>query len=157
MKKIFNILFLLLPVLALAQSPGQNYIKTKTYLKKSTGMITVNDTVVNVAYFDGLGRPIQSVAVKAGGNKQDIITPVVYDSLGRQARSYLPYADATQTVSSPNYRDNSTLLPVLEDYYEARFPGEYTSSLPNPYSETFFEPSPHAPPLVRAPVNSFEF
>src|SRR3546814_3356562 len=51
----------------------------------------------DITYYDGLGRPIQEVAVVASGGLgyRDVVTPVVYDGLGRQYRDYLPYGTAT--------------------------------------------------------------
>lgn len=48
-------------------------------------------------YFDGLGRPMQQVQVQASTSKQDIITPITYDPLGRTAAAYLPYTGSTAT------------------------------------------------------------
>ncbi|REC72897.1 RHS repeat-associated core domain-containing protein, partial [Chryseobacterium elymi] len=89
MKKIitaFHILFV--AGLSFAQttpSTTENYIYTKNCLdgdciKKSE----------SVQYFDGLGRPIQSVAIKATPLGRDVVVPIEYDAKGRQAKSYLP-------------------------------------------------------------------
>lgn len=147
MKKLFYILFLL-PLLVTAQSQDQNYVKTKVYTKPTTtDVLTVDDTLITIQYSDGLGRPIQSIAIKAGGKKQDIITPVVYDSVsGKQVRSYLPYAYPSQNISSQNYRPNDMLVGNLESYYQVlKHPDDFSSDTrdtPNPYSETFYEASP---------------
>jgi hypothetical protein len=37
----------------------------------------------NITYFDGLGRPIQNIAVKATTAGTDLIQPIVYDDYGR--------------------------------------------------------------------------
>ncbi|MGK6344270.1 DUF6443 domain-containing protein [Chryseobacterium sp. DT-3] len=89
MKKIitaFHILFI--AGLSFAQtnlSTAENYIYTKNCLdadciKKSE----------SVQYFDGLGRPVQSVAIKATPLGRDVVVPIEYDAKGRQAKSYLP-------------------------------------------------------------------
>ena len=62
---------------------------------------------------DGLGRPIQSIAKQAGGNKEDIITTSIYDNFGRQVKQYLPYADvkpiaALSGFHKPEYIDDKS-------------------------------------------------
>ncbi|MDE3234527.1 MAG: hypothetical protein KGO81_01140 [Bacteroidota bacterium] len=52
------------------------------------------------AYFDGLGRPIQTVAKQgsletSSGTSADLVTPVVYDIYGREMYKYLPYASTS--------------------------------------------------------------
>ncbi|MFC3197068.1 DUF6443 domain-containing protein, partial [Parapedobacter deserti] len=51
----------------------------------------------DITYYDGLGREMQSVGVKASGGtgQRDLVTPVTYDSFGRQDKDYLPYGTAT--------------------------------------------------------------
>ncbi|QYJ68279.1 DUF6443 domain-containing protein [Flavobacterium litorale] len=150
MKKLLYIL-LLLPVLVIAQSQDQNYVKTITYIKPTTaGILTEDDTLVTVQYYDGLGRPIQTIAARAGGDKQDIVTPIVYDATtGKQTRSYLPFAhqtpprnSGTLPDSSLDYRDNNSLIPAVNTLYLNKYPEDITTTSLNPYSETFYEASP---------------
>ena len=64
MKKLIYIL-ILIPVLALAQSQDQNYVKSTTYKQATTTAIanpSIEQANVQISYFDGLGRPIQQVA-----------------------------------------------------------------------------------------------
>jgi len=58
------------------------------------------------SYYDGLGRTVQTIAVQASPNGNDIIQPVAYDNLGRQTVGYLPYADETGGVIG-SYRSNA--------------------------------------------------
>ena len=70
MKKILYIL-LFLPLGIMAQTPTENYVLSKTYkVPSATVLETTNPDEVTTAiqYVDGLGRPKQSVLVKAGGN-----------------------------------------------------------------------------------------
>ncbi|WP_053082690.1 DUF6443 domain-containing protein [Chryseobacterium angstadtii] len=89
MKKIitaFHILFV--AGLSFAQanlSTTENYIYTKNCLDADC----INKSE-SVQYFDGLGRPIQAVAIKATPLGRDVVVPIEYDSKGRQAKSYLP-------------------------------------------------------------------
>ena len=60
------LLFFMLSFGMTAQSPTENYIKRTIYTAPSTQGITENDTLVSVTYFDGLGRPKQTVSVRGG-------------------------------------------------------------------------------------------
>ncbi|TGD56530.1 DUF6443 domain-containing protein [Flavobacterium humi] len=127
MKKILFIVSLF-PILALAQSQDQNYIKSTTY--KTEGAA---NPVVQVTYFDGLGRPIQQIAKGQSASGKDIVTHIEYDSLGRQPKEYLPYAN---TSSSLNYNSNAA-TDVLSFYNTAAY-----ENTMNPYSQKLFEVSP---------------
>lgn len=134
MKEVF-LIFLFFPLMLIAQSKNQNYVKQKIYKVASTSTVTKNDTIVGVNYFDGLGRSIQSIAVKAGGQRQDIITPIVYDNGGIQTKNYFPYANKNQNNNSLNFRDNDILISDMDSYY---IPKYYDS---HPYSEIKLEAS----------------
>ncbi|WP_343898901.1 DUF6443 domain-containing protein, partial [Chitinophaga japonensis] len=56
---------------------------------------TVQEVKQATQYFDGLGRPLQTVskAITPGG--KDLVAPVVYDAYGREQYQYLPYAPQT--------------------------------------------------------------
>ena len=70
-RTLFYFLVFIVCFTAAAQSPSENYIRTTTYTAPSTGAITENDTLVTVTYFDGLGRPKQTVSVNGGYSKLD--------------------------------------------------------------------------------------
>lgn len=57
-------------------------------------------------YVDGLGRAIQSIALKTSPLQNDLIQPLAYDNLGRQVRSYLPYAGKSTDIAG-SYRPNA--------------------------------------------------
>ena len=133
MKKLFYILSFI-PVLALAQSQDQNYVKTTTY-KKPTSVGPVDTSIpanatIQVNYYDGLGRPIQQVAHKQSGTGKDIVTPIEYDGFGRQVKDYLPYVPTT--TASQEYKP-SALTDILN------YP-DYLNQ--NPFSEKELENSP---------------
>ncbi|TGD56537.1 DUF6443 domain-containing protein [Flavobacterium humi] len=126
MKKI--LILLLLPFAALAQTTTQNYIKTTTY-KDSTATASV----VQMTYFDGLGRPIQQIANGQSATGKDIVTHMEYDTYGRQPKEFLPYAN---TAASLNY--NPSALTETNSFYNS---AAYENTT-NPYSEKVFEASP---------------
>lgn len=138
MKKILSLL-VFVPLMVVAQTTTENYIKTKTYKVATATTITTPDITQasqNITYFDGLGRPIQQVAYQQSGTGTDVVTPIEYDAFGRQAKDYLPYA--TTTVASLDYKPNA-LSDVLGYYATATANHETTT---NPYSEKLLESSP---------------
>jgi RHS repeat-associated protein len=135
MRKILNIL-LLLPILVIAQSPNQNWVKTKTYKDSTNTSIpspTPAQAVTQVSYFDGLGRPIQQVAHAQSNTGKDIVTHIEYDAFGRPAKEFLPYANQTASL---NY--NASAGTDVLDFYNTN---SYENT-PNPFSEKQFEASP---------------
>ncbi|PJC07274.1 MAG: hypothetical protein CO068_06950, partial [Flavobacteriaceae bacterium CG_4_9_14_0_8_um_filter_34_30] len=112
-KIIIGLLFL--PLSIWAQTTTENYIKTTTYKVETATPIsnpTASQAVVQINYFDGLGRPKQQIALKQSGNGKDIITHLEYDALGRQTKEYLPYTDGTTSL---DYRTNA-LTDLLSFY-----------------------------------------
>lgn len=116
-------------------SGDQNYIHTIQPQIEVTDISTLTDNQIieSIVYFDGLGRTKQSIAIRAGGNSEDIITHVDYDAYGRQVKDYLPYAN-----SSAGGSYNTDALNSTNSFYNTS-KYEYT---PNPYSEKLFEASP---------------
>jgi RHS repeat-associated protein len=119
----------------------QNFVFTRVYQKavKNDSELTKNkDVIENIAYFDGLGRPMQNISIKASPSNQDIITPIGYDSFGRQEKDYLPYMEKTGAIAS--YRSGAVVN--ANNYYITNYPADITASTPNPYSQKQFEASP---------------
>lgn len=101
MKRIFILFCLLVFVNSFTQNtlppsgitPSENYVFSRTYVSPVTTstLSSVNTkTVETVSYFDGLGRPKQSVAIKASPTGKDIVSHIEYDGFGRQVLDYLP-------------------------------------------------------------------
>ena len=135
MRKILNIL-LLLPILAVAQSSDQNWVKTTTYkdsTKTSISTPTPVQAVTQVSYFDGLGRAIQQVAHAQSNTGMDIITHIAYDAFGRVEKEFLPYANQNASL---NYNDSAST--DIFGFYNT----EAYENTPNPYSQKQFEASP---------------
>ncbi|HWB28386.1 MAG TPA: DUF6443 domain-containing protein [Chitinophagaceae bacterium] len=107
-----------------------NYIRTRDFSKPGiTDTTTANnqtgiyDVHQVTQYFDGLGRPIETVAMQATPAQHDLVSTNYYDPFGREVQKYLPYSDnsgsggfrtdaATQQPSFYN-----TLLNNVEGYY----------------------------------------
>ena len=123
-----------------------NHVKNTAYqVATLNGSVSDDDKIESITYIDELGRPFQSIAKQAGGNKQDIIMPFVYDIYGRQTIDYLPFADKDQIPGhgSLTLRNHTQLLIDLEDYYTNKFvEDQITSTTINAYSENHIEASP---------------
>lgn len=135
MKKIIYIL-VLLPMFVMGQTTTENYTKVTTYKGA-----TATNPVVQVTYFDGLGRPIQQIANAQSNSGKNIITHMEYDTFGRQTKEYLPYkSDSTILDFVPNP------LSGLLSYYSSPDPSvngnPNQEATTNPYSEKEMEASP---------------
>ena len=142
---ILNIILLFLAHSALAQMNAME----DDIIKKS-GVLTDEEVYPlspiykqsTFVYYDGMGRPIQQVAQNASPLQNDIVQPIVYDNLGRQTTSYLPYSDVntgTSGVLPGSYR--STALTEQSTFYSNT--GQYlVATDADPYSQTVFEKSP---------------
>ncbi len=97
--------------------------------------LTTADYTQSTTYFDGLGRPVQTVALGAAANGSDLITPVEYDDFGREAKKYLPYAH-----TSRDGRYQPTALTSQSIFYNNS--ADKVADDVAPYSQTIFEYSP---------------
>ena len=134
MRKILNIL-LLFPILAIAQSTDQNWVKTKTYKEPTTNALTTptpSQAVTQVSYFDGLGRAIQQVAHAQSNTGKDIVTHIAYDAFGRPAKEFLPYANQNASLNFNAAADSD-----ITNFYSS-----YNGGTQFPFSEKLFEASP---------------
>jgi len=145
MRKIFSLIIAGISLPALAQTPVAtsrptvtpaavpaayttstiNYVRTR-----EPNMPTADTAVVNAAarttaevkwktqYFDGLGRPLQTVSRGSSAAGNDVVAPIVYDAYGREQISYLPYTQQGSGTfktdpfnSQATFYKNSSLNP----------------------------------------------
>jgi RHS repeat-associated protein len=135
---------------AIRSQTDQNYISTVTFLKEgisnttSLFSLTSSDYSQSTTYFDGLGRPMQTVTTMGSPQKRDMVQPVAYDSFGREHRKYLPFVAAENTG---RYKQ-AVIDPLTGDYQNAALnfynngTGDAIADDAYPYAETIFEPSP---------------
>jgi len=171
MQKIFSIILRVLLLLAGLHVYGQdatpvlpaaytvtsnNYIRTwiPNMPQTNAANITVSSTIpaysMTTQYYDGLGRPVQTVVKQGsmitGATAADMVSPVVYDDYGREVRKYLPFT-ANTTGGNTSVSDGLFKLnPFAQQQYF------YSNSNPNSsilgqgetfyYGKTDFEPSP---------------
>jgi len=114
------------------------------------------EVLQSVQYFDGMGKPIQSVAKQIGPDafgKQDAVSTVTYDAFGRVAQQYLPYMSST---NDGKIKTN----PFVEQ--NTFYTSTYVNDQPSLTNEKFFygQTNYEASPLNRvissyAPGNSW--
>ncbi len=107
----------------------------------------LRDVVQTTQYFDGLGRPLQTVvkngSLQTGSSPTDLTSPVQYDGFNREQLKYLPFAST----------ENSGLLKLNPfqqqvSFYNTQLTGQVGETnigaglLNWAYSMTNFEPSP---------------
>jgi RHS repeat-associated protein len=117
----------------------------------------LSDVKQATQYFDGLGRPVQTVAkqgsleTKTGGAYDQVIS-IGYDALGRQNIQYLPYV---ATSANGSYQtDAATAQPNF--YNMTSILNGQGESGSNAHSQINFEASPlNRPVLSMAPGNSW--
>ena len=106
----------------------------------------VSDVKQTTQYFDGLGRPIQTVARQASletstGTLADIVSPILYDEFGREQYKYLPFVSHTNVgntqLSTIDGSFKTNPFQQQASFASTQYPGET-----NFYSKTNFEASP---------------
>ncbi len=133
------------PSLQSIPSSNQNYRLTyipKTEISSDISLHakTICEISQLIEYFDGLGRPLQTVQSKASPDRtSDIILANQYDVFGRQPKTFLPYVN---NINNGSFRTNA-LQPGAGVYQFYASPPSGVTPIPtNPYSEVAFEPSP---------------
>ncbi|WP_281989897.1 DUF6443 domain-containing protein [Aquimarina aggregata] len=121
-QKISISVCLLLGLYINAQSNDKNYISTKAYqvAVTETELSTLDrDSVIqSVSYFDGLGRPIQNIEVRAGGNREDIIVPMYYDQYGRSSSEHLPFSQSNNNGDFIEYASDLSDEYLFDTHFD---------------------------------------
>ncbi|HVI46754.1 MAG TPA: DUF6443 domain-containing protein [Chitinophaga sp.] len=90
--------------------PAVNYVRTwepagpindPATIISSTDVKTVKQST---QYFDGLGRPLQTVIKGISPIGNDLVTPVVYDEFGREQYKYLPYTPKAGNTNDGKFK-----------------------------------------------------
>ena len=123
MKRLYFIILLLSTVCSLSsQDNGQNYILTRTFLNESG-----TKYIDNIQYFDGLGRPFQTVQKGVTPNRSNLVTLQEYDGFDRATKSWLPH------VSTSSFLNTGSFKSGVSNTYNGDS---------RPYNETVYENSP---------------
>ncbi|MFM2214173.1 MAG: hypothetical protein RL427_1436 [Bacteroidota bacterium] len=131
MKKILFCIALF-PLFVLGQSPDQNYIKTTTFQDASLSGVP---PIIQVTYFDGLGRPIEKIAHKQSPQGNDLVIPIEYDEFGRQLFDFLPIVSGQTLAYHGITKEN-----VISNYESQTIPSVESTS--HPFSQKLVESSP---------------
>jgi len=127
-------------------SSSQNYVMTNTV--KQAGVtnegqvpgLPIDGTGKgqSIAYFDGLGRPSQTVITKGGATQKDIVAGIEYDAFDRESTKYLPYADINNTATPGSYKTGWQTTQA--SFYNGQLQGVETDA--SPFNKIVFEASP---------------
>ena len=120
---IYCMLFALHADLSFGQSVNNLYILTRT-MQDDAGSIYTD----KIEYFDGLGRPMETVLKNFSPSKNDIVTYQQYDGVGRQNRQWEPVPIA----GSGAYADLPAVISTSQSFYHDS----------KAYQETIYENSP---------------
>lgn len=104
---------------------------------------TMQEVRQSTQYFDGLGRPLQSVVKKGslytGYSSVDLVVPVVYDDFGREVYKYLAFG-ANNTGGNSSISDGLFKLNPFQQ--DSTFNKDWYSNESYYYNKTVFENSP---------------
>ncbi|MDP1764961.1 MAG: DUF6443 domain-containing protein, partial [Sediminibacterium sp.] len=129
---------------AYASGTPVNYVRTwqplQPYTSQSSVTSETDATKVSRAtqYLDGLGRPLQTVGWQSSPTLKDIVSAMVYDSIGREQYKFLPYATTATDGSFKNDPFNNQAT-----FYTTTYPGQQ-AAISNEsvyYSKNIFERS----------------
>jgi RHS repeat-associated protein len=119
----------------------------------------VSDVKIATQYFDGLGRPIQTVVRQgsletATGAIADVVSTNVYDALGREQFKYSPFVannvgGSTISITDGNYKTNAPAQ--LQAFMTAQYGSQGETYF---YAKTDFEPSPLNRPIKAMPIGN---
>jgi|GEM_PF-1019812 len=128
--------------------PDYNYVREYTMQipgisENSIAGLSKEQKSMATNFIDGLGRPLQTVSWQASPQGKDIIQPVVYDELGREAVKYLPFVpgqDKGWAKESPT--GTTTYTGSAHQQFYANGSTDKIVDDTKPYDTTIFENSP---------------
>ena len=110
----------------------------------------LRDVKQSTQYYDGLGRPVQTVnrqgSLQTGNTPVDLVSAIVYDEFGRESRKYMPFA-ANNTGGNTSVSDGLFKLNPFDEQKYFYSDNNINSPVKGQtetfyYSKTEFEPSP---------------
>ncbi|WP_320969555.1 DUF6443 domain-containing protein [Bacteroides nordii] len=123
---ILFIAYIVYCICAMSQSQDQNYIRTKTM----TDETDPTKFIESIQYFDGLGRPVQTVQVGITPEHNSLVTLQEYDVCGRNVATWLPAVISGKDgafTGSPEVKSAAIASNINDS---------------KPYSKTIYEASP---------------
>jgi len=162
-KSTLPIFFILIGVFAGRISFSQiNYVRTwdaKAPEPDANTLMTrpIKDVVQTTAYFDGLGRPLQTIvkqgSLETSGTPVDLVSPVMYDEFGREQYKYLTFASTATDGSASDGLFKSNPIQQQATFMQSQYGSQGETFF---FSKTEFEASPlNRVMKVMAPGNSW--
>jgi RHS repeat-associated protein len=118
-----------------------SWTKTKVALEEGMDRMSVesapsNSTQVHIGveYVDGLGRPLQTIAVRQSPMMRDIVSFHQYDSFGRELKQYLPF---TRPFNDGEFIPDA--IARQSTFYQNT---QHVAQTDFPFAEVEVEPSP---------------
>lgn len=125
-RQLLTLSYLIHSIIILSQNLNYSHIKTQTMMDENDP----NKYLEVIQYYDGLGRPVQTVQVGATHRNNSLVTLQEYDANGRIHHTWLP------AIIQGIYKDFTDITSLK--------PTAIASNLndPNPFTETRYEASP---------------
>lgn len=143
-------------VTVIVNAPGNNFNYVREQVVNKPGITSYAGAVglpigqrnESTTYYDGLGRPIESVSMQGSPSSKDVVTPKQYDIYGREGKQYLPYVSLETNGSyKPDPLGTSTYTSSPHYLYYQNGLADKVTDDTKPYAETVFESSPLSRPL----------
>ena len=113
-------------VLLAEPSAHKNYVHSRTYTSETGKYLST------IVYYDGLGRPVETVQQGITQNKKDLVILQEYDAVGRKNKMWLPAVAAADNVGK--YIAPNTVMTASAS--------SSSNNDSKPYSLTEYEASP---------------
>jgi RHS repeat-associated protein len=114
-------------------SVNKNYVEERIFLTENA-----SEFAQSIQYFDGLGRPIQTVSRNTGADGKDVISFMKYDAFGRETEKYMPYTDNhALTGALPSFDTHSLLQKAFYNGIDGKIADKDYA-----FAKTIFEDSP---------------
>ncbi|HMJ68286.1 MAG TPA: DUF6443 domain-containing protein [Cyclobacteriaceae bacterium] len=127
---------------------NHNYVREEVMLIENVKTTLSIESLSNeeksmvTSYIDGLGRSLQTVNWMVSPDQKDLVQPMEYDDIGREAKKYLPYVvDQTNSWLRRKAIKNENYTNSEQSQFYLNAPSTIASDL-KPYALTVFESSP---------------
>lgn len=127
----------------------RNYLRSVDILKAGitndaqVEAASIQEKSVKYDFVDGLGRPIQSVALKQSPSQADIVQAVAYDEFGRETVKYLPFASGNDGWYKFDFRPVGPFYgSSLNPHYQFYAGANKVAADQKPYAVSILEHGP---------------
>jgi len=124
-------------------------VPLKTEVDVLSSSRTIHEVKQATQYFDGLGRPLQTVIKQSSPSLRDLVTPVFYDAFGRESVQYLPYIQISGNTNDGRFKANA--FAAQNSFYASYMSSQGNAGEQVFYSQTELESSPLNRPLKAYP------